>query len=372
MISYLNLRWRIYSDELQQLLASLQQLMTFLLLMLYLALPILILTPLLCLSIIADINTSLVERVIYQWFYLALLYLLVRIQRKAVIASRYQHYLASVPQSTISSKLASILLTCMAGNLLLLAPLALLAYLPNWQAMLANVHFISFALAAIAIAWLAITKAGFAWFSLVTLPAALLLMMPLDIFSAATMNLTMLAAIFFSDLVPWPSSHGSETPSLTSYWQLRFIALKSKPSSGIFRLVTCVLILVLIVYVQYQVEQTAADFVQVFVCWLVSIILGSQQFDNEKFHHSYHYYLANFSIDRKVRYLFDVLPALFVSIFLALVMIYLLSFSYFVLVLLPLACLLTQFSVHKFMRNFFILPSLVFATLLAFMLSLGS
>ena len=368
MISYLNLRWQIYSDELQQLLASLQQLMTFLLLILYLALPILILTPLLCLSIIADIDTSLVERVIYQWFYLALLYLLIRIQRNAVIASKYQHFLASIPQSSISSKLASILLTCIAGNLLLLSPLALLAYLPNWQAVLVNVHFIFFALAAMAIAWLAIQKVKFAWFALVALPAILLLMMPLNILNAANMNLAMLAAIVFSGLVRLPRSLNNENPTLTSYWQLRFLALKSKPSNGVFRLVSCLLILVLIVYVQYQVEQTAANFVQVFVCWLVSIILGSQQFDNEEFHRSYHYYLANFSIDKKVRYLFDVSPALVVSILLALMMIYLLSFSYFVLVLLPFACLLTQFSVNKFMRNFFILPSLAFATLLALML----
>lgn len=368
MIKYLHLRWQVYCFELKQLLASLQQLMTFLLLMLYLALPILILTPLLCLSIIADVNISLFERVIYQWFYFALLYLLIRIQRKAILATKYQYYLATIPQLPGSKKLAAIGLTCIAGNLLLLAPLALLMYLPSWQALLVNMHFVSFGAATIVIAWLAVNKQRFAWFSLVLLPVGFLLAASLSIFTAATMNFVMLMAMILSSFIRIRSPFNAENLTLRHYWQLRLLAFKDKPSNAVFRLVSCVLLVVVLAYVQFQVQQTAVSAVQVFFCWLVAIILGSHQFDNEAFYKKYGYYLASLFVEKKVRYIIDALPMLVVSVTVALLLILSLSFSYFTLALLPLGCLLTQLSVNKFQRNFFVLPSLAFAILLALIL----
>jgi hypothetical protein len=123
------------------MLPAVAQLLAFLLSILYLAIPASILTALISLSVIADINTTIEQRIIYQWAYFVLLYFLIRIQRNAVLGVNYQHYLASLPIPVKLKRINTVLLTLVAGNLLLLAPLFLLIFIPSWSVFLHQLHF---------------------------------------------------------------------------------------------------------------------------------------------------------------------------------------------------------------------------------------
>jgi hypothetical protein len=355
---YTQLRAHIYANELKQMLPAVAQLFAFLLSILYLAIPASILTALISLSVIADINTSVGQRIIYQWVYFLLLYFLIRIQKNAILGVNYQHYLASLPIPAKLKHANTVLLTLVAGNLLLLAPLFLLLFIPDRATFLSQLHFPLFALSILIVAWLSLKNETLPWLSLIFVPLILLLAFTENSLSAIRINSSLLLFLLVEAYYEPFSFIANKTWRVKYYWQIRWVAIIKKPANILIRLLFCALFIGMVAYVQYKMGQVANQYIQILFCWVLAIIIGSYQFDNEKFYQHYPHYLSGLLNQPQMRYCLDIVPAMCITL-LACTAIYLwLSFSMQMVVLLPLSALLTMVSVSKFGRNFIILPSL--------------
>jgi len=362
---YSQLRVQIYAHELKQMLPAVAQLFAFLLSILYLAIPASILTALISLSIIADINTSVGQRVIYQWVYFMLLYFLIRIQKNAILAANYQHYLASLPTPAKLKHANTVLLTLVAGNLLLLAPLFLLIFIPDWATLLSQLHFPLFALSVLIVAWLSLKNETLPWLSLFITPLVLLLGSTEYSLSAISINSLFLLFLMVEAYYKPFSSIANRKWRVKYYWQIRWIAIIKKPANLVIRILFCGLFIGMVAYVQYQMEQVANQYIQILFCWVLAIIIGSYQFDNVEFYNKYPHYLSGLLNQTQLRYSVDILPAMAITLTSVMAMYLWLGFSLEMLVLLPLVVLVTIVSVNKFGRNFIIVPS-VFSALLMF------
>lgn len=145
------------------------------------------------------------------------------------------------------------------------------------------------------------------------------------------------------------------------YFQIRWIAIKNNPANALIRIFCCGLFIGLVAYVQYKIGQVANGYVQILICWVLTTVIGSYQFDNEKFYRHYPHYLNSLLNQFRTRYCLDILPAMFIALLSSVAMYYCLHFSLSIITLLPLGVLITMICVSKFNRNLFIIPSLLYA-----------
>ena len=239
MKKYSQLRGQIYFHELKQMLPSVGQLLTFLLSILYLAIPASILTSLISLSVIADLNTSTEQRIIYQWCYFFLLYLLIRMQKTAILALNHQHFLASLPISVKLKHANTVLLTLAAGNLPLLAPIFLLTFMPDWATFISQLHFPLFTLSVLIIAWLSLNNQTFPWLSFLVAPLIFLLGFNESPISAISMNSSLLLLLMIEAYYEPMSFLSNKTWTINQYWKIRWVAIIKKPASVLIRLFFC-------------------------------------------------------------------------------------------------------------------------------------
>jgi hypothetical protein len=150
------------------------------------------------------------------------------------------------------------------------------------------------------------------------------------------------------------------------YWQIKWIEIQVNPTPLLSRLLLCGLLILLVDYVQSELETIALVNIQIAFCYLISLLIGSFQFDNEKFYLTYRFYLANTLLSLKSRYLLDTLPAILVSFLIAIILNKFLYFSLWSAISLPIGTAITLLSVTKYKRNFFIIPSLFFILFFTF------
>ena len=372
MSHYLKLRGQIYYYELKQMLSSVSQLFAFLMMVLYLAIPASILTALVSLSIIADIHTSTEQRIIYQWGYFILLYFLIRVQKNAILGQKYQAYITGLLIPAKQKYTATFLLTLIAGNLPLLAPIYLLTFIPDWHTFISQLHFPLFALSAIILAWISLKRDPLPWLSLLLTPLLLYVGLKTgvkvgldqDPLSAITLNFAIVVLLIIEVLFEPLALINKTNRKIRHYWQIRWIAMMKKPANILSRIYFCGLFMGLVAYVQHKMGQEANVFLQLLICWLFAIVIGSYQFDNERFYRKYQHYLNGLLNRHLRRYWLDILPAIFIAVTVSLLMKLWLNFSVQIALLLPLGVLITIVSVSKFQRNFFILPCLCYALLM--------
>lgn len=364
MRKYSQLRGQIYYFELKQLLPSFGQLLAFLLSILYLAISASILTALISLSVIADINTSLEQRIIYQWGYFFLLYLLIHVQRKAILGLNHQLFLASLPTPVKIKNANTLLLTLVAGNLPLLAPLFLLTFIPNLTTFFNQLYFPLFVLSVLLLAWAAIKRNTLPWLSLLFAPVALLLVIQEYSLSAISLNSTWLLILVIELYFDSLSFDFNKFWRLKYYGQIRWIAIMQGPANALSRIFFAGLFIGMVAYVQYKMGQSANSYIQIVVCWFLAIIIGSYQFDNEAFYHHYPHYLSGLLSQFNTRYFFDILPAMFITLITSLVLYLWLDFSIVLIIFFPFGVLVTMLSVSKYHHNFFIVPSLIYSLLM--------
>ncbi|WDE08887.1 hypothetical protein SG34_029550 [Thalassomonas viridans] len=364
MSRYFKLRGQIYYHELKRMLASVSQLFTFLMMILYLAIPASVLTALVSLSVIADTDTPTDQRILYQWGYFILVYVMLSIQKNAILAQSYRPYMASLLIPAGQKHSATFLLTLAAGNLPLLAPVFLLGYIPDWQTFTTQLHFPLFALSVLVIAWISLKNKAFPWLTLCLAPLLLHVGSSHYPVGAIALNSCVLALLLAEAVFEPLLLINRQRQRMRHYWQIRWIAILQKPANLTGRIYFCTLFLALVAYVQYKMVLEANAYIQILVCWVLALVIGSYQFDNEAFYRKYHHYLAGLLNRPRSRYLQDMLPAVFMAFVAGLAMTSGLNFSGEMLVLLPLGVLLTVVGVTKFYRNFFILPSLFYALFL--------
>jgi hypothetical protein len=364
MRKYLRFRGQIYHHELKQMLSSIAYFLTFLMLILKLAIPALFLVVLMSLSVIADIYTPMDQRIIYQWVYLTLLYFLIRVQKNAILGHNYQHYLVSLPSSTKIKHASTMLLTIVAGNLPLLTPALLLLGISNETTFFSQLHFPIFALSALIVAWISLKNTSLPLFSFLLAPLMFFLWVNEFSISAISLNsiwlLLLVVEAYFEPL----SFHNKLTIKVQYYWQIRWIAMMKNPANILSRIFFCSLFIGLVAYVQHVMKQDANGYIQVLCCWVIAILIGSFQFDNEKFYLHYPHYLSSLLNQFRIRYYLDTLPAIFLSLIISLVMKTWLNFYIENILLLPLGVCITIVSVSKFNRTFFILPSMFYGLMM--------
>jgi hypothetical protein len=361
MMGYLLLRGQIYYHELKQMLPSLGQLFAFLLSILYLAISASILTALISLSVIADINTPLEQRIIYQWGYFILLYFLISIQKSAILGLNNQHYLATLPTPLKLKHTSTVLLTMVAGNLPLLAPVFLLFYIPDWTTFISQLHFPLFALSILIIAWLSLKNETLPWLSLFFAPLVLLLGFKEYSLSAVSLNSAFLLLLLIEVYYEPFSFISNISWRVKYYWQIRWIAIMKKPANILTRIFFCGLFIGMVAYGQYKMGQIANGYIQILFCWILATLIGSYQFDNEEFYQNYPHYLSSLLNKFRIRYCLDILPGMFITLISCIAMYLWLHFSMELIILLPFGVLVTMISVSKYHRNFFIIPSLLYA-----------
>jgi hypothetical protein len=160
------------------------------------------------------------------------------------------------------------------------------------------------------------------------------------------------------------SFHNKLAIKVQYYWQIRWIAMMKNSANILSRIFFCSLFITLVAYVQHAMEQNANGYIQVLCCWVIAILIGSFQFDNEKFYFHYHHYLSSLLIQFRIRYCLDTLPVLFLSLIVSLVLKTWLNFSIENILLLPFGVYITIVSVSKFNRIFFILPSIFYGLMM--------
>ena len=364
MRKYLRLRGLIYHHELKHMLSPIGHLLAFLMLILQLAIPVSILLALISLSVIADIHTPIEQRVIYQWVYLTLLYFLIRVQKKAILGHNFQHYLTSLPSSTKIRHASTMLLTMVAGNLPLLTPVLLLLGISDVATFLNTLHFSFFALSALTVAWISLKNKSLPLFSFLLAPLVFFLWINELYLSAISLNSIWLLLLILEAYFEPFSFNYKQVIKIQDYWKIRWIAILKNPTNILGRIFFCSLFIGLIAYVQHEMEQNANDDIQALCCWVIAIMIGSCQFDNERFYSRYPHYLLSLLSQFKIRYCLDTLPAMFLTLIISLVMKMGLNFNMESILLLPIGVYITIASVSKFKRTFFILPSLFYGVVM--------
>lgn len=290
-MSYIQLRFTIYKAQLQQLIGTISQLAIFLYLIMYLALPVFALLGLMVIGIIAQPQTSLDERVIYQASYFFVGFMLVRIQKHAILASHFEHYLNQYPINKKQSLAASIGLTIIASNVFLLAPLGIAFNLPNITAAIEHNYFVVFCITVVLLSFYATFGRAIPWVSLLILPGIVLALSPSEL-SNNYLNIGWLVILIFELVIAHKKLISIPNIPLVFYWQLIVQYLYHRRAGVIIRVVLVTLIMGMYYYLQTRLNYQLPNYLFVGTLFIVALVLASVQFEIEGFRQEYGFYLS--------------------------------------------------------------------------------
>ena len=366
-LNYFTLRYRIYRDTLKQFLQSLMQLLGFLYLVLYMALPVAAFSALVAINNIADLNTELATRIFYQSVYLALLYGWLRLQRPAILATRYQHFLNTLPISTWRKNLTSAVLLIVGGNLVLLTPLVICFYLPDWQTFLKSIHFPLFAVQAVVVGILATFQKRVAWFSLAVVPVILgLTSTTIEhsyLWSTALAVVWLLLSII-EVVKPITVRLDTQFGQFKYYPLMRLHAIKLTIGHELLRLAIVAIVLMMTWYGQVQLSATVEIAVQCIINLILALVIASYQFDSKAFYLGHQHYLNSLILSAKSQKLLDAIAPLSVSVLISLTLIIWLNFNIASLAIIPLLTALSMWSVMRLGYHFFLPACVVIAPII--------
>lgn len=356
-LNYFTLRYRIYRDTLKQFLQSLMQLLGFLYLVLYMALPVAAFSALVAINTIADLNTELATRVFYQSVYLALLYGWLRLQRPAILATRYQHFINTLPISPWRKNLTSAVLLIVGGNLVLLTPLVICFYLPDWQTFLKSIHFPLFAVQAVVVGILATFQKRVAWFSLAVVPVILGLISTTIGHSYVWSTMLAIIWLLFSIIEvvkPITVRLDIQFGQFKYYPLMRLHAIKLKIGHELLRLAIVAVVLMMTWYGQIQLSATVGLAVQCTINLILALVIASYQFDSKAFYLGHQHYLNSLILSTKSQKLFDAIVPLSASVLISLTLVIWLNFNIASLAIIPLLTALSMWSVMRLGYHFFL------------------
>jgi len=370
VMSYLSLRFRVYQHSVKTTVAALAELLTFLMMVLYLAIPAIVFTALVSLSIIEDIREPVSTQALYQGLYLAVTYLLVRIQKRAILGGDSQLYFATLPTSKLVSSLTTTILTAIAGNLPLLVPLFLLTYVNSTEQLIQHAHFALFGVTTLVTAAYCISRKRLPVVTGVFVLAVALVNEISSFFPSLVAFNTCLLLVLIAEYFAQKTLEHKECSSLKlrtkAYWQLRAMYMSRTPATMIMRLTLLCIFVALIAFMQTRLSQVASIEIQLICCYVIGLLIGSQQFEHQTFKQKYHYFLALEHISLRRCLIQETVFTLVVALILSYVMIVGLDFEPSMLFYAPLMALTTALSVIWINKSFFI-PSafltLAFVTL---------
>ena len=369
---YFLLRFQVYQHSIKTAVAALAELLTFLMMVLYLAIPAMAFTALISLSVIEDINESVAVQAQYQGLYLAITYLYLRIQKRAILGGDNQYYFATLHVSLPQKGLSTAIITLIAGNLPLLMPTYLLSYITSYEQLIQHSHFALFAITVLFISLYCVLRSRPPILTLLFvlivafIPEVAALFNHLFTFNMAL--LSMLIAEFLLQKQIERHSLSTIKVQTKAYWQLRAIYISRTPSTFMMRLLLACVFIGLVAFMQMKLSQVADFAIQQVCYYVVALLIGSFQFEHQTFKAKYHYYLALAHISLRRCLLQETVVAILGALFFSYLMVIVLEFSLWGLVILPTMTLITDLSVVKMNKSFFI-PS-AFLTLVLVVLNL--
>ena len=363
---YLSLRFQVYQHSVKTAVAALAELLTFLMMVLYLAIPAMVFTALISLSVIEDIREPISVQAQYQGIYLAITFLLIRIQKRAILGGENQYYFSTLPTPMAQRGIVTAFITLIAGNFPLLTPAFLLTYISSFDQLAQHAHFAFFSVTVLATSAYCILRKRPPLLTFLFLTVVALMPDISGVFNdLIVFNVTLLLTLMLEFMLQKAVEERafiSLKLRTKAYWQLRITYIFRSPFSMTMRLVLTFIFIGLIAFMQMKLAQIATNEIQIICCYVIGLLIGSMQFEHQTFKTKYHYYLNLEHISPRRCLLQEMLFSIFFSLFFGYLAIALLGFSLTTLVTAPLMALITAVSVIKVNKSFFI-PS-AFLTLI--------
>lgn len=304
-MNYNTLRLNIYRNEIKQLLAAISRFgVVMAILFINVLVGAFLMGALMAVGIIAQKDTSIAERIVYQAIYLILMFALVKVQAKAILGTAYRHYLNDMPIKRWQKMRCDMELLAIAGNLALLAPIGLCFFIPDLKTLFDTLYFVMFTLMVIFVGLIALYRSNIPLISLIAAPFFASLVMP----DATILNLLWLMSITFELWLVDRFKLHLNGLTVKHYWQMLMMFSLHRPVNFIARALGAMALIGSYGYVVKQRPDFAVVDFQLAVCLPVALIIGSYQFEIERFREQYGYYLCDLPLSNGFRRLMEILP----------------------------------------------------------------
>jgi hypothetical protein len=368
---YSKLRTSIYRYEIRQLISAVGQLglvvATF---CINILIPGLLMMSLMAVAIIAEKETSIFDRIIYQTVYLVFFFGQVKIQKNAILATTYQHYINDLPVTKWQHRRSNLTLTAMAGNLVLFAPLGLCLFIPDINTAVETAFFIIFALMILLLSQLALYRSNIPWLTLLVMPLAASYLF-VSGSNAHLLNIVWFGVLLlewlFVDKIKW----GVDAVRVSYYLMVLIRFALHRPVNFMIRLLGALAIVGSYSYVVDKRPDFAVDMFQLAICVPLALLIGSYQFEIERFRGQYQYYLTDLPISKLKQRGSELLLLLLLALLPLIIYPLFLSFVPWVILVQLLLMLATVLGVIRYGKYYFIAPFVVLAGVIVIIPSSG-
>ena len=310
-MNYHRLRSNIYRNELKQLLSAISQLGTFVAVSCYqFIVPLVLGASMMAVATIAESDTGYSWQIFYQSIYLLLIFAMIKVQAKAILATPYRAYINSLPITKAQHMRSNLLLSALAGNLLLFAPLVLYCFTPTLQGLLDTRYFLLFSVMVLLCSQTALYRKRPPFLSIVVWPLVASTL-ALDFNSLNTIwLLVVLLELWGLDKYqfaykPLPMRH---------YGTMIAVFVSHRLVNVVSRVFMC---LVIVAFFKYVVANRP-DYDNPIFHWVITLpialLIGSYQFEVERFRDQYRHYLATLPLSLLYRRGIEALPLLLLAL----------------------------------------------------------
>ena len=313
-MNYSQFRRKIYRNEIKQLIAAVSQLgKVFVLFFINVLVPLFLYLAMYGVSLIAEQKTLIDQRIYYQTIYLVVIFAMIRIQAKAILGTPYHNYIKDLPITPAQHRRSDLALTAQAGNLVLFAPLALCLFMPDLKTIVETRFFVLFALTVLLSSQTALYRRNLPLLSLVLLPVLAHYFYPKE-GSANTLNTVWFIAVLLEVLFLDKLKFRVGRVKTTSYAMMISLFAIHRPVNVLTRVLGTLAIIGSYAYVVSKRPDFATENFQLFISFLIGLLIGSYQFEIERFRSQYQYYLSGLPLSAVKRRCFELLPLVVLSV----------------------------------------------------------
>lgn len=354
-MNYHSLRHQIYVNEIKQLLAATSRIGVLVAVFFgNVLIPAILMGALMAIAIIADKELSLAERIVYQTVYLLLLFVTIKVQAKAIRAIAYQYYIRDLPVSSLQHIRSDLLLTLVAGNLTLLAPLGLCLFIPDLNALFDSLFFVVFALAVLLLALVALYRNNIPFLSLLAVPLSAAILLPDPLLLNGLWLLAIAFELLFVDRFKLSWQHYK----VSGYSRVLWLFVGHRRINFVVRGLGVLALTGSYSYLIGKRPDLALNALQVSLSLPLGLLLGSYQFEIERFRSQYRYYLQGLPLRHSNMRLTESLP-LVVLLTVGLVCVSWVGFGWLPVVALVLFTFSAALGVVHMDKYYFVPPGLI-------------
>lgn len=363
-MNYSQLRRQIYRNEIKQLIAAISQLgKVFVLFFINVLVPLFFFLAMYGISLIAEKKTLIDERITYQSIYLIVIYAMIKIQAKAIMAAPYRNYINDLPITPAQHRRSDLALTAQAGNLVLFAPLALCLFMPDLKTIVETRFFVLFSLTVLLSSQTALYRRNLPLLSLVLLPVLAHYFYPKD-GSANTLNTVWFIAVLLEVLFVDKIKLKVGQVKTTSYAMMISLFAIHRRVNVLTRVLGALAIIGSYAYVISKRPDFATENFHLFITFLIGLLIGSYQFEIERFREQYHYYLRALPLSNAKRRGFELLPLVVLSAVPTLVYLTAVEFTPWVIAWQVGLIFLTAGAVVRLGKHYYLAPMAVMTVLI--------